>query len=153
MSKTDIQGELKNLVDTVSPKVEAAALVAAERGGQFAGVAAERGAQWAEIAAERGHQLAETVAERSAETAERLGQRIPDETLERLPDSIASRIPRKSRKGRKLFLLLGGLALAGGVAYVLSQRKQPIPGPTPVPAPEANPVARDAGPDQSTPGN
>lgn len=138
MSQTDVQDEFKNLVDTVSPKVETAALVAAERGAQFAEIAAERGAQFAEIAAERGSAWADRLAERSNQAAERLADRIPDDVVDRLPDALAERLPRKSRKGRKALLVLGGVAAAGAVAYVVRQRRPQPQRPTGVPAEQDN---------------
>lgn len=106
MHRTSATRDLRDLVDTLTPKVEAAVQTVAEK----APPALEHGR---DVATARGTQLAGALAER-----------LPDGFVDRLPDSVSDRLPvKRSRRGRKL-LLLGGIAAVGAVAVAYSRRGQ-----------------------------
>lgn len=105
MHRTSATRDLRDLVDTLTPKVEAAVQTVAEK----APPALEHGR---DVATAKGAQLAGALAER-----------LPEGFVDRLPDTVSDRLPvKRSRRGRKL-LLLGGIA-AVGAAVAYSRRGQ-----------------------------
>ncbi len=123
MHRTRATHDLRDLVDNLAPKVEAAVQTVAEKAPPAfehgKGVAAEKGALLAGAASVKGAQLAEALAER-----------IPDSVVDRLPDTVSDRLPiKRSHRGRKLLLIGGLVALAAVIVSRLrGSRSKPAAG-------------------------
>lgn len=113
--------DLRDLLDTVAPKVESAMHAVADQ----ASPALDRGRT---AAAEHGSHLAGVLADR-----------IPTSVVDRLPDGVVEHLPiSRPRRGRKLLILglVAGLVGAGAVAArrargnVPAQHRTAVP-PTP----------------------
>lgn len=129
MHRTSATRDLRDLVDTLTPKVEAAVHTVAEK----APPALEHGR---DVATARGAQLAGALAER-----------LPDGFVDRLPDTVSDRLPvKRSHRGRK-FLLLGGVAAVGvAVAYARRGRSGSTSPTTPQRTSYPRPVDETDGP-------
>lgn len=121
MHRTRATHDLRDFVDNLTPKVEAAVHTVAEK----APPAFEHGKV---VAAEKGALLAGAASEKSAQLAEALAGRIPDSVVDRLPDSVSDRLPvQRSHRGRKLLLVGGLLALVGVVVSRLKRSRSGSP--------------------------
>lgn len=114
--------DLRDLLDTVAPKVESALHTVAEK----APPAIEHGRA---AAVEHGSHLAEALADR-----------LPDSVVDRLPERVVDHLPiSRPRRGRKL-LLVGLVAAVAGAAVAARQtrgssageHRTAVPRPTPV---------------------
>src|SRR5688500_9832311 len=151
MHRTRATHDLRDLVDNLTPKVEAAVQTVAEKAPPAfehgKGVAAEKGAQLASAASEKGALLAGAASVKGAQLAEALAGRIPDSVVDRLPDTVSDRLPiKRSHRGRKLLLIGGLVALVAVVVSRLRGSKSPAAGSS-----YPRPVARtDAPPSTAT---
>lgn len=134
MHRTRATHDLRDLVDNLAPKVEAAVQTVAEKAPPAfehgKGVAAEKGALLAGAASEKGALLAGAASVKGAQLAEALAERIPDSVVDRLPDTVSDRLPiKRSHRGRKLLLIGGLVALAAVIVSRLrGSRSKPAAG-------------------------
>ncbi len=129
----DLRDDLKGLVDSVAPSVEAAVHTVAEKAPPLL----EKGRT---VAVERGSQLAGRGVQLAGTLGENLGERLPDNVVDRLPDRVVDHLPvKRRRRGRKLLLIGGLAAVAAAAAYVARKAQGGDAGheaayPRPVPA-------------------
>jgi len=102
----DLADELRELVDTVTPSIEAAAHAVAEKTPPL--IDKSRA-----LTREKGAQLAGALAER-----------IPDPVVDRLPDRVTDHLPTQQHGRRRKLLMLAGLGLIGAAAFVAMRRMQ-----------------------------
>lgn len=144
MHRTRATHDLRDLVDNLTPKVEAAVQTVAEK----APPAFEHGKV---VAAEKGALLAGAASEKGAQLAEALAGRIPDSVVDRLPDSVSDRLPvKRSHRGRKLLLVGGLLALIGVVVSRMKRSRSGSPAGSSYPRPVDRTDAPSSTPPSST---
>lgn len=133
MHRSSSTHDLRDLMDTVAPKVESAMHAVAEQ----ASPAIDRGRT---AAAEHGSHLAGALADR-----------LPASVVDRLPDSVVDHLPiSRPRRGRKL-LVLGLVAGLVGAGVVAARRaKGSVQAQHPAPSRSSN-VADLGAPADATP--
>lgn len=134
-----LESAVQTVTENAGPALEKGRAAAVARGTQLGGTIAEN----AGPALERGRAAA---AARGAAWGEALAERIPDDVVDRLPETVAQKLPRKKRRGRKALLLV---VVAAGAAVVVGLRRNQAPvgqHTAPAPAPTGTPQRPPASP-------